>query len=374
MMFFSIIGSLLLLFASFRLGGTVAFDIPGFGRILEMRPIVLAVFILVIFWSYGIIAAFLRKIFRFFAGKPDHEKGLDHLQLALSGILLKDRRLTAKSVQKARKCLGDIPMISWLEGQMMLLNDDPHKAKAIFYELSAKEKQTMLGAYSICTMAIKEGSNSDAINAIDTIIKAYPQTYDLIFQAISLSIKEQNFLRAKKYIPAIKNTEKAEIVEAIIYAEEGAKTDNQDLMKKAFKIAPELSVNAINYAESLKNEGSYRKARKVLLKSFELIQVPEVYEKYVKCSSKISEESVAELSEKIAKEVPDSWLAQCKLSDDPDETLQNVQSFWKCRHCGCESKKWTAVCEECGWIGECRYQERGIGECLPDTPKIALQN
>lgn len=377
MMIFSILGSLLFLFISFRLGGTVAFDTPWLNHTFEMRPFVLAICILIIFWSYGVVAIFLRKIFRFFRGKPKHEKGLDHLQIALSGILLKDHKLAEKAIRKAKKYLGDIPMVAWLEGQVMLLNKDPHKAKAIFYELSAKENETTFGAYSICSIAINEGLNSDAINAIDSIIKTHPHAYDLIFQAISLSLKERNFLRARKYIPYIKDTKKARIVEAIIYAEEGADTSNQNLMKKASKMAPELPLNAINYAENLKNEGSYWGARRVLRKSFECVRCPEIYEKYVRCTSKISKKSILEFSRKIARELPESWLIRYKLLKNPEnygdsdkigieteedaekleEAIKSVRSFWKCQHCGYESETWKSVCEGCGWVAEFKYQE-----------------
>ena len=406
---FKLFISILLLASAIYIGGRVSFDIGG--RVFEMHTVALVLFILILLYLYGFIIALSRKVISFFSGKPSHEKGLDQLQVAFSGILLKDRKLTEKSIKKAKKYLGNIPLVSWIEGQLMLANKDYHKAKAIFYELSGKEKDTALGAYSICNMAIKDRSSSDAINAINSIIKLYPHAYELIFQAIVICLRERNFAEARKYIPTIKEAKKGKAVEAIIYAEEGTATHNPDLLKKAFKLAPELTENAIQYSEYLKKAGEYKSARKVLMQSFKCVQVREVYEKYISCGKNLSDSDTLKLAEKIMDEVPDSWVAyfefaNCALqsgmkklafqnflkayeiepydfiADKLAELLPEIETavegthsasaeplqskpvrfLWRCHHCGNESAKWLPICDHCDWIGEYKYEELTSGE------------
>ena len=286
----------------------------------------------------------------------------------------------------------------------MLANKDYHKAKAIFYELSGKEKDTALGAYSICNLAIKDRSSSDAINAINSIIKLYPYAYELIFQAIVICLRNRNFVEARKYISSLKETKKGMVVEAIIYFEEGTATNNSDLLKKAFKLAPELTENAIRYSEYLMKVGEYRSARKILMQSFKCVHVREVYKKYISCGKNLSDSDVLKLAEKIANEIPNSWMvyfefANCALQNDmkklafqnflkayeiepydfiadklalllpeietsvaathSEEQLssKSVRFLWRCHHCGNESRKWLPICDHCDWIGEYKYEE-----------------
>jgi hypothetical protein len=41
---------------------------------------------------------------------------------------------------------------------------------------------------------------------------------------------------------------------------------------------------------------------------------------------------------------------------------QKVEFIWKCRHCGCQEKQWTALCRQCGRIAEYIYAESLIDD------------
>ncbi|MBR1733891.1 MAG: hypothetical protein IJ730_00325 [Alphaproteobacteria bacterium] len=380
-------------------GGSVVFIIGGKNIELHIAVVILALLLLMYF--YGATKSIIRKICIFFAGKPASEKGLDYLQKAFSGILLKDRRLTEKSIEKARKYLGDIPLILWIEGQLMLAKNNQHRAKAIFYELSSKEKETALGAYSICNIAIKEHSSSDAINAIDSILKINPRAHELVFQAIVISLRNGNFSMAEKYIPSIEDTKKGRLVRAIIYAEKGKATNSPNLLKRAFKLAPELSENALLYADYLIRNKEYRSARRVLIEAFEHVQIRELHSKYILCGKNLSDSDILKLAEDFIEDVPNSWLAHYEfakialrndliklafkhfliayekeqydfIATKLEEVAQKlgtevaipknlvskpVRFLWKCKHCGNESSEWIPICDHCDWIGEYVYEE-----------------
>ncbi len=409
MIFFSVFKlfiSICLLILAAYYGGHVTFDIAG--KIIELHIAAVVFSILVMLYAYGFLKSVLRKISSALSGKPAYEKGVDYLQRAFSGILLKDRKLAAKSIEKAKKYLGDIPLLAWIEGQLMLANNDQHRAKAIFYELSSKEKDTALGAYSICNMAIKERSSSDAINAINSVLKIYPHAYELIFQAIVISLRDGNFIEAEKYLSSIKNTKKGKLVAAIVYSEKGRVLHDADLLKKAFKLAPELSENALHYADCLISDKEYRSARKVLMQAFKCVHLHKLYEKYISCGKNLSNSDILKLAEKIMDEVPNSWLTHFEfanlalkndmqqlafqhlliayekeqynfIADKIEEIVRNigntpqnivnisslpelinakpVRFVWKCRHCGSESDVWMPICAHCDWIGEYVYEE-----------------
>lgn len=398
-MFFSLLKlclSILLLALSVYYGGTVIFDFDG--HLFEIHIALLIFLLLALLYAYAGICSIFGRIVNFFHGKPSHEKGLEQLQLAFSGLLLKDLALTEKSLKKAKKYLGDLPLLSWIEGHFMLARDDQHRAKAIFYQLSEREKGTAFGAYSICNMAIKDHSASDAINAIDSILKIYPNAHELAFQAIAISLRSGSFSGAKKYIPSIKNTRKGRLIEAIILAEEGVATADVNLFKRAFKLAPELSDNAMRYAEALVEDGEYKNAQKVLIESFSVANIRELYDRYICCGKNLSKTDELKLAEKIMNKIPDSWLVHFRFAEIAlknnmkrlafkhflsayekapydfiarklEETSailgesanplfsKTVRFVWKCCHCGHEISKWRAVCDHCDWIGEYEYRE-----------------
>ncbi|MBO4405410.1 MAG: hypothetical protein J5821_01635, partial [Alphaproteobacteria bacterium] len=74
--------------------------------------------LLVVVCIYRLCRVLADKLFCLFGLKTDVRKGVDYLQEAFSGMLVKDHKTVLKSLNKAKKHLGEIPFISWLEGQL----------------------------------------------------------------------------------------------------------------------------------------------------------------------------------------------------------------------------------------------------------------
>jgi tetratricopeptide (TPR) repeat protein len=418
--FLKIVLSLSLILLAVHFGGSITINSGGKSVDIHIAAVVLGCILLM--YLYGFVASLLKKILSFFSGKPKHEKGIENLQLAFSGILLKDKRLAERCIGKAKKYLGNIPLVSWIEGQLMLINRDHHRAKALFYELCGREKNTALGAYSLSKMAVNERSEVDALNAINAVLKISSDSTDLVFQAITISLRNMNFTEAKKHIPSIKKTKKGRLVEAIIYAEEGFANKDIDLMQKAFKLAPELHKNAIHYADLLLKNHEYKKARNVLLQSFRRTQSIELIKKYVSCGKNLSDSDRARFVEKIIDEVPESWvgyfefanismendmkqiafqnflkayekgpydfvaeklLESAKMLDDPAQraaaddlisslACKKVDFVWRCGNCGNEENDWIAICKHCDRIGEYALTERAMPNPVIKYPNIII--
>lgn len=187
-------------------------------------------FFLGLFALYQCLGFVLRKILSLFSFIPDPRKGVDYLQQAFSGLLMKDDKIVSKNLEKAKRHLGDIPFISWLEGQKHLINGDTYKARSIFFSLSEKEKNTTLGAYSLAQLAIQDNSNRDSIEAIKSILKVYPNSQKFLLNLISLNIKNKNFDEALDHVEKILHPNRKEI-SAVIYYEKWKNFSNPEDLK-----------------------------------------------------------------------------------------------------------------------------------------------
>ncbi|MDR2107372.1 MAG: hypothetical protein LBO73_02550 [Holosporaceae bacterium] len=386
-------------------GGVASFEIKGNSISIHLAAVIFILGIL----SYlcRSIGNFIRRLF---ARKPGYEKGLEGLQAAFSAILLKDKVAADKFLKKSEKYLGNIPLILWLKGQRSLIDGDESSAKAIFYALGELEKDTALGACGLCRLAIKENSDRDALAALNSALKISPNAQGLILQAIAISVRNKNFVEAKKHLGSLKKSNKSRLTEAIVYAEEGIGEKNIDLLKKAFKLAPELSENAVAYAELLLKNEEYKSARKVLSESFKAFPDQKVFRSYAEATKDLSLSEQARLVVKLANAVPESWTGYFesakffmregmwsqafqnlltayekepfdfivkelrKVAEKSEGTelqraaaevlstplkSEHVIFIWKCGHCGAEENVRQSVCSCCNRIGEyCRIQKK----------------
>ena len=344
----------------------------------------------------------VEKLSVLFGIKSDPRKGLDYLQEAFSGMLVKDHKTVWKSLNKAKKHLGEIPFISWLEGQLCLINGDSYKAKSLFFNLSSKEKNTVLGAYSLAQLSLQDRTDKESIESIKAILKVYPNSQNFINQIICLSVKNGNIDDAFYYLRKLSDNNK-DYIKAAIYFEKWKQSLDESDLKTAYKLAPHISDIAITYADELLKQDEKKSAGKVLLNSFEKSPCIEIFDKYVS----IDAEQVKR-GEKLLKIAPQSWVPYyglakiCEKEDmlsmaldyisraydlanytfiadeltrinslhNNSETLidlsksKNVKFFWRCTKCGDCSKKWKTVCSHCISVASYSYVEE-LEENLP---------
>lgn len=337
----------------------------------------------------------LDKLFSMLGLKADVKKGVDYLQEAFSGMLIKDHKVVWKALNRAKKHLGEIPFISWLEGQLCLINGDTYKAKSLFFNLSSQEKGTVLGAYSLAQLSLQNKSDKEAIESIKAVLKVYPDAQNFLNQIVSLSIKSGNIDDAFHYLRKLSDENKQNI-EAVVYFEKWKQSSELSDLKKAHKLAPQISDISIAYADELLKSDEKRLARKVLMRNFELSPSIEIFNKCVM----LDEEKIRR-GEKLLKAAPQSWvpyfclakicveeempalafehisrayeLAHYRLIADElvkINALQNngeslmdlsearaVRFFWRCSKCGDHSEKWRSVCPCCMSVATYSYVE-----------------
>ncbi len=358
---------------------------------------------------FDVCKSVLCKLSLLFSRKPDPKKGVGYLQEAFSGMLIKDNKVVVKALEKAKRHLGDIPFVSWLEGQLCLMNGDIYRAKSLFFNLSAKEDKTVLGSYSLAQLSLQNKTDKESVDAIKAILKIYPDSQNFLDQIISLCVKTGNIEDAFRYLKKFSSDNKGDI-EAVIYFEKwkryGFEDEDISDLKRAYKLAPHISDIAIAYAEELAKREEQRSAKKVLLKSFIKVPMVEVFKKYLLLS-----DDEIKAGEKLMKGAPQSWIPYYYLSEMcysqgmPAMALEYInkayglahydfianelvkinaeqgaeecevelskarpmKAYWRCSRCGEHASKWHSVCSCCMSVASYSYVEE-VEEDLPSVP------
>lgn len=355
---------------------------------------------------YKILSNIFKKILSLFSSKPNPKKGIGYLQQAFSGMLMKDHKLVLKTLSKAKRHLGDIPIISWLEGQLYLIDGDNYNARSKFFYLSAKEKDTALGAYSLAQLSLQNKSDEDAIEAIKSILRVYPNAQNFLQKIISLCIKNGKSDEAFEYFNKLESSNKKDI-EAVIYYEKWRNYGQIDDLKKASKLALNIPNIVIDYADELCKNNEKKSAQKVLRKSFGKFPSRDVFRKYIEIFAEETSEKIKK-AEKLRKVAPQSWIPYYYLAKFSEEegiytialsyirraydlrqydfianefikinTLLNsdgtpgnpieskkVEFFWRCAECGNLDANWRSICPHCLATASYSYFEE-IQETLP---------
>ncbi len=313
-------------------------------------------------------------------------------------MLTKDFTNVSKALKKAKRNLGDIPIISWLEGQFNLMKGNIFNAKAIFFKLSSIEKQTALGAYSLSQININNGNILESLELLKTVINVHPQADIQIKNLIAIFIKTQKFDDALHYIKNIESKKRKQI-EGIIYYEKWKITDNNSELKKAYDLLPNIPDIVISYCNKLINSNKIKKAKKILEKSFKLFPSIDVFNKYISLY-----DNNLELAEHLLNLVPNSWIPyygiakllkneatynqslhylikayQLNSYDFIAKEIQNllplikkdesnipeidlsktisVKLKWICNECSKESNNWISICPKCLALASYEFKE-----------------
>lgn len=374
------------------------------GRVWSFPLWELLALLFAVVYIYRLYRVFADKLFRILGLKTDVRKGIDYLQEAFSGMLIKDHKVVLKSLNKAKKHLGEIPFISWLEGQLCLINGDTYKAKSLFFNLSSQEKSTVLGSYSLAQLSLQNKSDKESIEAIKSILKVHPNSQAFINQIVSLSVKNGNIDDAFYYLRKLSDENKQNI-EAVVHFEKWKQSSELSDLKKAHKLAPQISDISVAYADELLKHDEKKSAGKTLLRTFERLPSIEIFDKYVSLG-----EDKIKRGEKLLKVAPQSWvpcyclakicveenmpalaseyisraydlahydfiadkLAEINALQNNGESLidmsdaENVKFFWRCTKCGDRSAKWKSVCSRCMSVATYSYVE----EAEEDLPAL----
>lgn len=373
---------------------------------VELHSSILVISAIIILYSFSLIKSLFKNCFRkMFHTKSIYEKGLDCLQNAFYNLLVKDIAKSTEYIAKAKKHLGELPIVLWVDGHIHMINNDLHAAKSIFYRMSYKENGTSLGAHSLYKLSVKNCDDDTSLESLDKILLTSPVSHELALQAIAICLRNKHFLKIEKYYGYISKS-RSSAIKAIVCSENGMINGDVSLIKQAYKMNESMTLNSLHLARYYISECEYSKARSVLRKTIytsDSIYEP-LYDEYINCDPSMSNIEKVKLAQDLI--IPKLWIGYYKLGqmlfyeemykaafenllashnlcnydfvanlliksaklfgDYNNASVNNVLSgglkttnvtfSWVCSACKKQFRDWTCVCDFCNSIGTISYE------------------
>ena len=287
--------------------GSVTLDWPWLSRFLtgEETPqavtvplhlaiIALAVFffaVLAIVWVVSAVLRSPRSFGRWRAGRK-RDKGYDALSRGLVAAGAGNAPLARRLASDAHKQLGDAPLVSMLEAQTALLEDDREQARLRFRDMLERDETRLLGLRGLYLEAEREGAGDAAAHfarEANEIAPGTPWAARAVLKSEALAGDWESALRTLETNRASGllekddyNRQRAVLLTALAREEEPASPDQaRSHAVSAHKLDPSLVPAATTAAAVCVRLGDMRKAAKVLEETWKEAPHPDVAQAYV---------------------------------------------------------------------------------------------
>jgi HemY protein len=189
-----------------------------------------------------------------------------------------DAKAAEIEAQRAKKLLGETPLVLLLTAESARLAGKPDAAKSAFEKLTQDKTMAFLGHRGLLRHHAAAGDHDAADLHAAKAESAYPGAAWLKTQRFGLAIKKQDFSTALGH-----TTSKPEIAALATGAARAATTDRDALAyaKQAIKADPTLAPAAVTYATVLRKLKRNRAAKKSLLNAWQILPHPEIAAAYL---------------------------------------------------------------------------------------------
>ena len=138
------------------------------------------------------------------------------IQQMLSFLLLKDVESSEKQLEKIKRVLKDSPITNWFAGNIELLKNNTHKAKSLFYLASASERDSSLGVYSICRLAVQSKDKVTEVETLKTILESSGYQESVLMRLLVIYMQNNDFINAHDCMQKIQSHNRNDRLEAIL--------------------------------------------------------------------------------------------------------------------------------------------------------------
>jgi len=189
-----------------------------------------------------------------------------------------DAKAAETEATRARKLLGDSPLVLLLTAESARLAGKPEEAKSAFEKLTHNKDMAFLGHRGLVRHHVAAGDHDTADKHAADAEAAYPGAAWLKTQRFDIAIKKQDFRAA---LSLTRNP--AEIAALATGAARTAPNNRQALQyaKQAVKADPTLAPAIVTYATILRKLTRNRAARKILLNGWKAAPHPLIATAYL---------------------------------------------------------------------------------------------
>ena len=179
---------------------------------------------------------------------------------------------------RARKCLGDTPLVLLLTAETARLAGMAEQAQAAFRKLAQDKDMGFLGHHGLLRHSLAVQDHDAARDHVLAAERAYPGSAWLQEQKKELAVRRQDWGTA---LTLTRN--QAEVAAFAVAAARDSSTPQHVLAyaKKAVKAAPGLAPAVVTYAAALRQVGKPRAAKKALIAGWKVAPHPLIADAYL---------------------------------------------------------------------------------------------
>lgn len=370
-------------------------------------------FIVVLFaLGYRFYRAFISvpKAVRHYREVQSRENGYLAITRGLAFVAAGDGTGAAKQAKRAKKLLPNAPLTGLLTAQAALMAGDNAAAKLEFETLLDDKHASFFGIRGLMKLAANENDYARLVELMQHAEKIAPKQPWIVGQLFENEATQGQWQKAEQSLSkavrlgAVDRIAGEHHRQALLLAR-AMETEEQDILhtalslaKKAYRIDPSFVPAAVFYARLLLETNKQRAAIKVVEKTWETNQHPDLQELWHSMTPALRKKEASDLDRaenryywvrRLFKKAPHSsasaailgraamaaekWeearglfkqsgdyrmLAKLELVDGGDEGKAREwlemaaetpgKPAWVCRSCGQAGKKWTPLCRGCG--------------------------
>lgn len=273
---------------------------------------VLALLLTVIFRLIGSIRATPAGVSAW-RGSRAKRLGQTATERGIVALAAGDAKAASAEAQRAKKLLGETPLVLLLTAESARLSDQPEAAKIAFTKLTSFKDMAFLGHRGLIRHHTATGDHATAETHTLAAEDAYPGAAWTQSQRLALALKKSDWrtalglTKAPNEVAAIATAASADAsdpTQAVAYAKQAVKADHT--------LAPAIT----GYANALRAKGRDRAAKRALLKGWAAAPHPLIGAAYI-----------APISDPIERVQAASELAAAKPGHPESELLLAETSF-----------------------------------------------
>jgi HemY protein len=305
---------------------------------------------------------------------------------ALNALAAGDAKAATAESARARKLLGDTPLVLLIIAESARLSGDQPRAQTAFKQLAGNKNTAFLGHRGLLRLSAAGGDHDAAHNHALSAADAYPGSAWLKNQRLDIAVKKTDWKAAL----ALARTP-AEIAALATAAANAAATNREALgyAKQAIKANPSLAPAVTAYATALRKAGKTRAAKRALQKGWAAAPNPLIAATYLdgiaspieraqaagdlafvnpghpeselllaetslaaKLTGEAKRHADAAIAAGLTDKRPYTVLAALDSGRETLNALANAPSpKWVCNACHTEHEGWDPVCPHCAKPG-----------------------